>query len=86
MTLLREFLRLSQSFYRGRPVMLSRPRTSIVVSFSIGDADPTSILIRSAVCSPIVKLYGFFFMYVMIASSKSSPATRTRLACCNVAK
>jgi hypothetical protein len=61
---------------RGRPEIMSRPRTSIEVSSPTGAADPISILIRSEVCSPIIRLY-VRFMWLMIASSMSSPATRT---------
>jgi hypothetical protein len=42
---------------RGRPEIMSRPRASIDVSSPTGAADPISILIRSAVCSPIIRLY-----------------------------
>ncbi|MNN62833.1 hypothetical protein D3C81_1781650 [compost metagenome] len=41
----------------GSPVTRSRPRISIVSTFSRASAEPTSILSCSAVLSPIIKLY-----------------------------
>ncbi|MNI72475.1 hypothetical protein D3C73_1284200 [compost metagenome] len=41
----------------GRPVTRSRPRISIVSTFSRASAEPTSIFNCSAVLSPIIKLY-----------------------------
>ena len=51
---------------------------SIVIFSSSGYAEPISILICSAVRSPMSRLY-VFLMYWMIASSISLPATRTAL-------
>ena len=42
---------------RGRPAIMSRPLTSIVIGSSIGSAEPMAILISSAVRSPIIRLY-----------------------------
>src|SRR5258707_8463618 len=60
----------------GIPSIKLRPRTSNDNSSSSGNAEPNSILIASAVRSPISKLY-FRLMYCVIASSISFPATRT---------
>ena len=53
---------------------MSRPRTSACTSSLSGNAEPTSSLISSAVCWPIRSLYSFL-MWLMIASSISSPPT-----------
>ena len=60
----------------GIPSIKLRPRTSYDSGSSNGYAEPSSILIASAVRSPIRRLY-FLLMYWMIASSISLPATRT---------
>ena len=44
----------------GSPATMSRPFTSIVVSFPRGKADPIRNLISSAVRSPIMRLYARF--------------------------
>ncbi len=58
----------------GKPESKSLPLTSASVLFFCGIAEPISIFIFSAVCSPIAKLY-FFFTYSIIASSNLLPAT-----------
>ena len=55
---------------------MSRPRTSACTSSLSGWAEPTSSLISSAVCWPIRSLYSRL-MWLMIASSISSPPTRS---------
>src|SRR3954451_7479800 len=60
----------------GSPVSMSRPRTSACTSSFSGCAEPTSSLISSAVCWPISSLYSRL-MWLMIASSISSPPTRS---------
>ena len=55
---------------------MSRPRTSACTSSLSGYAEPTSSLISSAVCCPISSLYSRL-MWLMIASSISSPPTRS---------
>src|SRR5581483_10064682 len=60
----------------GMPSIRFRPLISIVNSSSSGAAEPTSILICSAVRSPISRLY-LRLMYCVTASSISLPATRT---------
>ena len=62
----------------GTPSIRCRPLISIVIRSSSGKAEPISILICSAVRSPMSRLY-VFLMYWMIASSISLPATRTAL-------
>ena len=62
----------------GTPSIRCRPLISIVIRSSSGYAEPISILIASAVRSPMSRLY-VFLMYWMIASSISLPATRTAL-------
>ena len=52
----------------GIPSMRLRPLISLVCGLSSTHAEPISILIRSAVCSPINKLY-FLFKKSMMASS-----------------
>jgi len=42
--------------FRGRPEIMSRPRTSIVCSSPTGAAEPISIFTFSAVCSPTMRL------------------------------
>ena len=59
----------------GRPVSMSRPLTSACTSSFRSKAEPTSSLISSAVCWPIRSLYSVL-MWLMIASSISSPPTR----------
>ena len=63
----------------GMPSTRSRPLTSIVRVSSEGHALPSSILIASAVRSPMSRLY-LRLMYEMIASSISLPAMRTERA------
>src|SRR5439155_25976705 len=58
----------------GTPSMRSRPLISIVRGWSSGYAEPISILICSAVRSPIRRLY-LRLMYWVMASSISLPAT-----------
>ena len=41
---------------RGSPEIMSRPRASMEDSSPTGAAEPISILMRSAVCSPIIRL------------------------------
>ena len=60
----------------GRPVTRSRPRISAWSSSSSGQAEPRAILTSSAVRSPRARLYSFLMNW-MIASSSSSPPTRT---------
>ena len=55
---------------------MSRPRTSACTSSFMSHAEPTSSLISSAVCCPISSLYSRL-MWLMIASSISSPPTRS---------
>ena len=59
----------------GRPVSMSRPRTSAWTSSRSAHAEPISSLISSAVCWPIRSLYSRL-TWLMIASSISSPPTR----------
>ena len=59
--------------FSGRPFKRLRPFISIVSSFSLGKAEPISILIFSAVRSPIRRLY-FFFIKLIIEASNASPA------------
>src|SRR5439155_1363441 len=59
----------------GRPVSMSRPRTSACTSSRRSKAEPTSSLISSAVCWPTSSLYSVLMCW-MIASSISSPPTR----------
>ena len=56
--------------------MRSRPRTSAWSSSCRGQALPRAIFTSSEVRSPSARLYSFL-MYWMIASSSSSPPTRT---------
>ena len=60
----------------GSPLIRSRPRTSADISSFWWKAEPTSSLISSAVCWPMRSLYSFL-MWVTIASSISSPPTRS---------
>ncbi len=60
----------------GSPETRSRPRISACGSSGTGNAEPTAILIPSAVRSPSSSAYSFL-TYWMIALSSSSPATRT---------
>ena len=60
----------------GRPVTRSRPRISACSSSWRRHAEPRAIFTSSAVRSPSARLYSFL-MYWMIASSSSSPPTRT---------
>lgn len=62
--------------FSGRPFNKFLPFISIVLSFSLGYAEPISIFIFSAVLSPISKLY-FFLIKFIIERSNSSPATLT---------
>ena len=52
----------------GSPETRSRPRISACGSSRRGNADPTAILMSSAVRSPSISEYSFF-TYVMIAAS-----------------
>ncbi len=60
----------------GTPATRSRPLTSIVSTSSPGYALPIAHFTRSAVCSPISRLY-LRLRYATIASSILSPPTRT---------
>ena len=60
----------------GSPVMRSRPRISACSSSCSGHAEPSAIFTSSAVRSPRARLYSFLMNW-MIASSSSSPPTRT---------
>src|SRR5918992_4073323 len=59
----------------GRPLRRSRPRTSACTSSASSHAEPISGFSSSAVWLPIRSLYSFL-MWLMIASSISSPPTR----------
>ena len=62
--------------FLGTPSTRSRPLMSMRISSFSGKAEPTSILICSAVRSPISRLY-LRLRYWMSASSISLPAMRT---------
>src|SRR4051794_795354 len=59
----------------GSPEIMSRPRTSASGSCVNGNAEPSVILISSAVRSPSIREYSFF-IHAMIDWSRSSPAVR----------
>jgi hypothetical protein len=63
----------------GNPVTRSRPLISAIISSGVGNAEPIAIFRASAVRSPRT-IENSFFAYAMMASSSSSPPTRTDVA------